>query len=34
MRPDADIANIREGTDNAVRRFSRAFAQRTSDPGH
>jgi hypothetical protein len=33
-RHEADIANIREGRDNAARRFSLAFAQRISDSGH
>jgi hypothetical protein len=33
-RAEADIANIREGRDNAARRFSLAFAQRISDSGH
>jgi hypothetical protein len=33
-RHEADIANIREGRDTAARRFSLAFARRTSDSGH
>jgi hypothetical protein len=32
-RREADIANIREGRDNAARRFSLAFAQRISGSG-
>ncbi|MCL4763615.1 MAG: hypothetical protein KJ018_17875 [Burkholderiales bacterium] len=32
-RPEADIANIREGRDTAARRFSLAFAQRIPDSG-
>jgi hypothetical protein len=33
-RHEADIANIREGRDNAARRFSLAYARRISDSGH
>jgi hypothetical protein len=33
-RHEADIASIREGRDNAARRFSLAYARRISDSGH
>jgi hypothetical protein len=33
-RHEADIATIREGRDNAARRFLLAFARRISDSGH